>query len=188
MLRHLVAWEWGVLGIFWFDSGDGGWRSYFGQFGILKAQFFWTATDVIWIWIADNQCFDTKAGEEVVRCFVCWNWRMDICGFARTWIHDVRISLASFVPALNTYSSFFLSDKYETVSIGEVIKVPTKIHHSYVPFSQALTHNWSKVTPRALKKTSPGIWSILSQSLGFVISALHRGLILSAFDNSPFPN
>lgn len=81
--------------------------------------------------------------------------------------------------AMITHAYFFFdSDKYITKEGGEVLKVPTKITQTYVPFSEALEHNWSKTTPRIMKKISPGLWNILS-AFKLLVDFRYRSLISS---------
>lgn len=45
---------------------------------------------------------------------------------------------------------------------GTSTKTPTKLVHEFVPFSRAMKHDFGKLKPRQLKKTSAALWSTLT--------------------------
>lgn len=47
---------------------------------------------------------------------------------------------------------------------GEAVKVAIKKSQSFVPFSKALSHEWTGVSPKRLRKLSPMLFATLGES------------------------
>lgn len=54
------------------------------------------------------------------------------------------------------------SDKVADGPGGTSIKTPTKLVHSFVPFSTAMTHDFSALKGRVLRKTPPALFTTLT--------------------------
>lgn len=104
------------------------------------------------------------ARQEALRGEFHWDGRLDLCGPARTRVHDVSFFHFYINAPVFRLTARRHSNKILTPAGGEPVTVPTKVSKPYVHFSAALQHTWANAPKRTLRKTPPGLWATLSQS------------------------